>query len=92
MALPVLPQPAPAGSRPGGDELEWDGVLDFLRTRVGLLDGVVFTGGEPTAQAGLGDAMREVRELGFRVALHTGGPVPARVARCCRCSTGSAST
>ena len=24
--------------------------------------------------------MREVRDLGFRVALHTGGPVPARVA------------
>ena len=32
-----------------------------------------------TAQAALADAMREVRELGFRVALHTGGPVPARV-------------
>jgi pyruvate formate lyase activating enzyme len=63
----------------GGDELEWAGVLDFLRTRVGLLDGVVFTGGEPTVQAGLADGMHEVRELGFQVALHTGGPVPERV-------------
>jgi pyruvate formate lyase activating enzyme len=63
----------------GGDDLAWDGVVDFLRARVGLLDGVVFTGGEPTVQAGLADAIAEVRELGFRVALHTGGPVPERV-------------
>jgi pyruvate formate lyase activating enzyme len=63
----------------GGDELGWGSVVDFLRTRVGLLDGVVFTGGEPTVQAGLADGVREVRELGFRVALHTGGPVPTRV-------------
>lgn len=62
-----------------GSELGWSGVLDFLRTRVGLLDGVVFTGGEPTAQAALSDGVREVRDLGFRVALHTGGPVPERV-------------
>jgi len=60
-------------------ELGWDGVLDFLRTRVGLLDGVVFSGGEPTAQAGIVDAVRAVHDLGFRVALHTGGPAPARV-------------
>lgn len=63
----------------GGDDLSWEGVLGFLRARVGLLDGVVFSGGEPTVQAGLAPAMREVRELGFKVALHTGGPVPARV-------------
>ncbi len=63
----------------GGDALEWGGVLDFLRARVGLLDGVVFSGGEPTAQKALAAAIEEVRELGFRVALHTGGPVPARV-------------
>lgn len=63
----------------GGDALEWTGVLEFLRTRVGLLDGVVFTGGEPTVRPGLADAMREARELGFKVALHTGGPVPDRV-------------
>jgi pyruvate formate lyase activating enzyme len=64
----------------GGDGLEWTGLVEFLRTRVGLLDAVVFSGGEPTAQGGLAEAMREARELGFRVALHTGGPVPARVA------------
>lgn len=60
--------------------MPWDDVMAFLRSRVRLLDGVVFSGGEPTVQAALPDAMREVRQLGFRVGLHTGGPNPARLA------------
>jgi pyruvate formate lyase activating enzyme len=55
-------------------------VLDFLRRRLGLLDGLVFSGGEPTLQRGLADAMREVRALGLRVGLHTAGPYPERLA------------
>lgn len=55
----------------------WPSVAGWLRDRRGLLDGVVFSGGEPTLQSGLPAAMRQVRELGFRVGLHTGGPVPA---------------
>lgn len=64
----------------GAHEIEWAEVLAFLRTRVGLLDAVVFSGGEPTAQTGLADAMREVKALGFRIGLHTGGAYPARLA------------
>lgn len=59
--------------------LSWSDVRSFLETRVGLLDAVVFSGGEPTAQQGLADAMTDVRTLGFRVGLHTGGPHPARL-------------
>jgi len=58
----------------------WDDVVSFLKTRRGLLDGVVFSGGEPTIQAALPDAMREARGLGFAIGLHTGGPVPGRFA------------
>lgn len=58
----------------------WDDVLDLLSRRRGLLDGVVFSGGEPTRQAGLVDAARQVRDLGFGVGLHTGGAYPARLA------------
>lgn len=66
---------------PRGDkEIPWEDVLAFLRRRQGLLDGVVFSGGEPTLQAGLADAMREVRALGFRIGLHTGGAYPRRLA------------
>ena len=63
--------------RPG--EVTWRSVTAFLRTRIGLLDGVVFSGGEPTLQRGLAAAMRETRALGFRVGLHTAGPYPDRL-------------
>jgi len=54
----------------------WGDVLELLGRRRGLLDGVVFSGGEPTRQRGLADAMRQVREFGFGVGLHTAGPYP----------------
>jgi pyruvate formate lyase activating enzyme len=56
-------------------------VLAFLETRRGLLDGVVFSGGEPTLQRALPEAVHAVRERGFRVGLHTAGPYPERLAR-----------
>lgn len=64
----------------GDSEIPWADVLSFLRRRRGLLDAVVFSGGEPTAQAGLIDAVREVRALGFRIGLHTGGMYVQRLA------------
>ena len=60
-------------------EVTWESIVATLQRRRGLLDGVVFSGGEPTRQAGLADAMREVRELGFAVGLHTGGAYPRRL-------------
>lgn len=60
--------------------LRWDEVLAFLQRRRGLLDGVVFSGGEPTLQATLPDVLLEVRALGFETALHTAGMYPARLA------------
>ncbi|MEI7814920.1 MAG: anaerobic ribonucleoside-triphosphate reductase activating protein [Coriobacteriia bacterium] len=65
----------------GSDEIAWEEVLTFLRTRQGLLDGVVFSGGEPTLQDALLGAIADVRELGFQVGLHTGGQFPERLAR-----------
>ena len=65
----------------GSDEIAWEEVLTFLRTRQGLLDGVVFSGGEPTLQDALVEAIADVRELGFQVGLHTGGQFPERLAR-----------
>jgi pyruvate formate lyase activating enzyme len=64
----------------GSEEIAWEEVLAFLRTRRGLLDGVVFSGGEPTMQATLPAAIADVRELGFQVGLHTGGQFPERLA------------
>jgi len=55
-------------------------IADWLATRRGLLDAVVFSGGEPTAQAALPAAVALVRDLGFAVGLHTGGAYPRRLA------------
>lgn len=60
-------------------ELDWHDVLQHLERRQGLLDAVVFSGGEPTVQRGLPDAVTEVRALGFKVGLHTAGCYPERL-------------
>jgi pyruvate formate lyase activating enzyme len=62
----------------GGAE-SWGEFLRWLHRRRGLLDGVVFSGGEPTWQSGLGEAMDAVLDLGFQIGLHTGGPSPRRL-------------
>ena len=59
----------------------WQDVRDLLARRRGLLDGVVFSGGEPTRQAALIHAAREVRAAGFGVGLHTAGAYPAALGR-----------
>ncbi len=63
----------------GQGAVPWAEVLEFLCHRRGLLDGVVFSGGEPTMQAGLPAAVLAVRELGFKAGLHTAGPFPQRL-------------
>jgi anaerobic ribonucleoside-triphosphate reductase activating protein len=59
---------------------EWDDVLRFLRSRVGLIDAVVFSGGEPTIDPALMNAVADVRALGFKVGLHTACIYPQRLA------------
>ncbi len=51
--------------------ITWDSVIALLKRRVGLLDGVVFSGGEPTMDGALIAAMQEVRTMGFAIGLHT---------------------
>ncbi|MCI6585142.1 MAG: anaerobic ribonucleoside-triphosphate reductase activating protein [Mobiluncus porci] len=53
---------------------------ELLTRRQGLLDGVVFSGGEPTRQAALIPAAQRARELGFEIGLHSGGAYPKRLA------------
>lgn len=59
--------------------LDWAAVQAFLQRRRGLLEGVVFSGGEPTAQAALPKAIEAVKAMGFQVGLHSGGMYPARL-------------
>jgi len=55
-------------------------VLSWLEGRRGMLDAVVFSGGEPTLQDGLAPMLTAVRGLGFKVGLHTTGMYPDALA------------
>jgi len=56
--------------------MNWYDVKSFLKSREGLLEAVVFSGGEPTIHSGLSQAFTEVRSMGFKVGLHTAGVNP----------------
>lgn len=66
----------------GDGEYDPEKVFEWLQTRVGKLEAVVFSGGEALMQ---GDAtidyMRRVRELGFAIGVHTNGFYPENLAR-----------
>ncbi len=64
-------------SRKGG-ALAWADVERELRARVSETDAVLFSGGEPTRQGALPEAMRIARELGYKVGLQTAGGFPGR--------------
>ena len=51
--------------------------LSFLKKRVGLLDGVCISGGEPTLSPGLQGLLRRIKAMGFAVKLDTNGSRPA---------------
>ena len=65
----------------GTEEIPWARVVQFLERRTTLLDAVVFSGGEPTLQRSLPQAMREVKEMGYLIGLHTAGIAPRMLER-----------
>ena len=54
-------------------------LYDFLSKRKGLLDGVVFTGGEPLLRRDIAPVMQKIREMGFKIKLDTNGNHPDRL-------------
>ena len=48
-------------------------VFGFLDRRKGLLDAVVFSGGEPTLQHDLAEKIGRCIKLGYKIGLHTNG-------------------
>ena len=61
-------------------KLAWSSIYDFLSSRQGLLDAVVFGGGEAILQSALIPAVRQVKALGYKIGLHTAGSAPLRLA------------
>ena len=60
----------------GDDSIPLEELMAFLRKRVGLLEGVCVTGGEPTLQKDLPELLRQIKDLGFAVKLDTNGSRP----------------
>ena len=56
-----------------------DEVMRFLKKRVGVLDGVAVTGGEPLIHADMADFLREVKAMGYMVKLDSNGSFPDRL-------------
>lgn len=56
--------------------MEEEEFLAFLSKRMGLLDAVCVSGGEPTLQPGLADLLEEIKKMGYLVKLDTNGSRP----------------
>ena len=54
-------------------------VLDYLKKRAGILDGVCITGGEPLMHQDLPEFIKKVKALGYKVKLDTNGSYPERL-------------
>lgn len=59
--------------------IPFDDILSFLRKRVGVLDAVVITGGEPTLHKDLVNKIIKIKELGYLVKLDTNGTNPEMI-------------
>ncbi len=57
----------------GKKQIEEEEFLEFLKNRVGLLDGVSFTGGCPTMYPNLINFAKKIKEMGFDIKLDTNG-------------------
>ena len=51
-------------------------IISFLKKRIGILDGVVVSGGEPTLMKELPEKIKIIKELGYLVKLDTNGSNP----------------
>ena len=56
--------------------IPWPEIVSYLKKRGGLIDAVVFTGGEPTLMPDLKEKITEVKNMGFEIKLDTNGTNP----------------
>lgn len=56
--------------------LSFEDIISFLKKRLGVLDGVVISGGEPTLMDDLPEKIKTIKELGYLVKLDTNGSNP----------------
>jgi len=64
------------GQQKDHPQIKEDDFFVFLRSRVGKLDAVVITGGEPCLQKDLIEFINKIKKLGFLIKLDTNGSYP----------------
>lgn len=61
------------------DEISQEELFAFLKKRVGILDGVAITGGEPLLFEEVVPLIEKIKSLGYAVKLDTNGSFPSRL-------------
>lgn len=56
--------------------IPFEEILSFLKRRIGILEGVCITGGEPTLMHDLESKIIQIKNLGFKIKLDTNGYKP----------------
>lgn len=57
-------------------QMSEDGLIEFLKKRTGVLEGVAITGGEPMINKDLPELLRKIKELGYPAKVDTNGNHP----------------
>lgn len=63
-------------TKEAGIKIPEEDILTYLKSRRGVIDAVVITGGEPTLHKELPEFIRNVKEMGYLVKLDTNGTNP----------------
>lgn len=58
------------------NEISFDSIYEYLKKRMGILDGVCITGGEPLIHADIKDYIKKIKDLGYLVKIDTNGCNP----------------
>jgi len=61
------------------EEIKLEDIFAFLKKRMGVLDGVCVTGGEPLIQSDIEPFLRRIKEMGYAVKLDTNGSFPDKL-------------
>jgi len=73
---PYCHNPELVDSKLFGPCLQEKDVFEFLKTRIGKIDAVTITGGEPTIQNDLMPFIKRIKKMGFAVKLDSNGSRP----------------
>ena len=73
---PYCHNPELLESGSGGETISWEDLASYLGDRLGWIDGVSVTGGEPTIHGDLPELCAKLRETGMMVKVDTNGSRP----------------